>query len=280
MYPIEKMCKVLGVSRSGYYQWSHGSCSNRARQNEFLLREITNIYEQSHCTYGSPRIHKELVLKGYKVSRPRVARIMRYKNIQSKIRKKWIVTTDSNHTAPIAPNLVNRNFTVDGPGQIWVSDLTYIRTNQGWLYLTVILDLFDRKVIGWATSNTMMAQQTSMAALRMALANRVATEDLIFHSDRGIQYACTEFTTLLRRKNIRQSMSRKGDCWDNEVAESFFKTLKVECIYQNKLKTKPETQREVFTYIEIWYNRKRRHSALGYATPLEMELKFKNKLAA
>lgn len=274
------MCKVLKVSKSGYYHWCNRSISKREKENTELLKEIIDIYNQSNSTYGSPRIQEELHRRGYKVSRPKVARLMRNENIQSKIRKKWVVTTDSKHKYPVAPNLLNRVFTVDLPGQVWVSDLTYIKTKQGWVYLTVVIDLFDRKVIGWALSNNMLAVETTIPALKMAIYNRNRSENLIFHSDRGVQYACNDFTELINRKNIVQSMSRKGNCWDNAVAESFFKSLKVESVYRSDFKSKREARREVFKYIEIWYNRKRRHSALGYATPLEMETLFNSKKAA
>ena len=274
------MCKTLKVSKSGYYYWCKRSISKREKENNKLLQEILAIYDRSNGTYGSPRIQEELYHLGYKVSRPRVARIMKKNNIQSKVRKKWIVTTDSKHNNPIAPNLLNRNFTVDSPAQVWVSDLTYLKTKEGWLYLTVVIDLFDRKVIGWALSSTMKATQTSIEALKMALSNRNKSENLIFHSDRGVQYTCSDFTEIITEKNITQSMSRKGNCWDNAVAESFFKTVKTESIYRHNFKSKREARIEVFKYIEIWYNRKRRHSTLNYATPLEIENLFNMKIAA
>jgi len=274
------MCKTLKVSKSGYYYWCKGIISNREKENNKLLQIIRIIYNQSNGTYGSPRIQEELYRLGYKVSRPRIARIMKSNNIQSKVRKKWVVTTNSKHNDPIAPNLLDRSFTVDLPGQIWVSDLTYINTKEGWLYLTVVIDLFDRKVIGWALSNTMQAIQTSIAALKMALSNRDKSENLIFHSDRGVQYTCKDFTRITTKQNITQSMSRKGNCWDNAVAESFFKTIKTESIYRYNFKSKREAKLEVFRYIEIWYNRKRRHSSLNYATPLEIENLFNIKKTA
>jgi len=274
------MCKTLKVSKSGYYHWCKGIISNREKENNKLLQKIRIIYNQSNGTYGSPRIQEELYRLGYKVSRPRIARIMKKNNIQSKVRKEWVVTTNSNHNDPIAPNLLDRSFTVDLPGQVWVSDLTYIKTKEGWLYLTVVIDLFDRKVIGWALSSTMQAIQTSIAALRMALSNRDRSENLIFHSDRGVQYTCSDFTKIITKKNITQSMSRKGNCWDNAVAESFFKTIKTESIYRYDFKSKREAKTEVFRYIEIWYNRKRRHSTLNYATPLEIENLFNMKKVA
>lgn len=274
------MCKVLGVSRSGYYIWRSRLPSKRDQERIELVEIIEEIYADSFETYGSPRIQQEMVHRGFKVSRPRVARIMRAEGIQSKIRKKYKTTTDSKHDLKVAPNLLNRKFEVDSPSKAWVSDLTYINTKEGWLYLTVVIDLYDRKVIGWALSKTMEATQTTIAALTMALSNRNTSKGLIFHSDRGVQYACKDFVKVLDKFDIIQSMSRKGNCWDNAVAESFFKTIKVECIYRSEYSSRHRAKMDVFSYIEMWYNRKRRHSSLGYATPLEMEQFFNNKLAA
>jgi len=277
IFPIEKMCKVLKISNSGYYSWLKRAMSNRELENLDLIKEIKQIYIQSKRTYGSPRIKEELNRRNYNVSRPRVARLMRKENIRSVVKKKYVVTTDSKHKYPIAPNLLKRNFTVQAPGKVWVSDITYIPTKQGWVYLTVVIDLFDRKVIGWALSGTMKTSQTTIPALQMAISNRKMDSSLMFHSDRGIQYACNEFKAILEHYNIIQSMSRKGNCWDNAVAESFFKSLKTESIYRCNFNYKAQAKTEIFEYIEIWYNRKRRHSALGYATPIEMEEFFNNK---
>jgi len=245
-----------------------------------LTKQIKEVHQQSRRIYGSPRITEELKRRNFKVSRSRVARLMKKENIRSKIKKKYVITTDSKHSFRIAPNLLQRNFTVDAPGKVWVSDITYIKTRQGWLYLTVVIDLYDRKVIGWSWSAFMDAYQTTIAALKMALKNRANSSSLIFHSDRGVQYACDEFKQLLKKGNILQSMSRKANCWDNAVAESFFKSLKTECVYHYYFETRLSAAIYLFDYIEIWYNRKRRHSALAYATPLEMENYFYNKLAA
>lgn len=268
------MCKALKISTSGYYAWRNRLPSKRAIENEGLSAEIRTIHEESSQTYGSPRIHEELLRRSMPVSRPRVARLMKKNGIKSIIKKKHKGTTDSDHEHKIAPNLLDRKFSVDAPSKVWVSDLTYIRTNEGWLYLTVVIDLYDRKVIGWALSKTMETEQTTTAALTMALVNREVEEGLIFHSDRGVQYACGAFVKLLEKNKITQSMSRKGNCWDNAVAESFFKTIKVECIYRKEYKTIHHAKSDVFSYIEIWYNRKRRHSSIGYATPIEMEQQF------
>ena len=274
------MCKVLKVSRSGFYAWLNHSPSKLEIANKELIHEIKEIHHRSRGTYGSPRIKEELDRRNFKVSRPRVARLMKKEGIRSKVKRRFVRTTDSKHSFQIAPNLLQRKFKVNSPGMVWVSDITYIKTKQGWLYLTVVIDLFDRRVIGWSLSSSMHADTTTIAAFRMAVKNRKTKSSLIFHSDRGVQYACEQFKQLLNIKNIKQSMSRKGDCWDNAVAESFFKTIKTECTYHYQFESKSQAARYIFEYIEVWYNRKRRHSALNYATPLEMEIFFNNQLAA
>lgn len=272
------MCQVLKVSRSGYYSWQKSVISNRSTENEDLTKRILKVYQDSDKRYGSPRIAKELRRQGIKISRPRAARLMKKAKIWSIVKKKFKVTTDSKHTYPVVENILNRAFNPTNISMAWVSDITYIKTKQGWLYLTIVLDLGDRKVIGWALSTTMKAIDTVMPAWRMAQKNRPITQQLIFHSDRGVQYACSDFKALLdANKFISRSMSRKGNCWDNSVAESFFKTLKTECVYQHKFINKEQAALIVFEFIEIWYNRKRLHSALGYLSPAEFE-KNLNKL--
>ena len=200
---------------------------------------------------------------------------MRAAGLKSKVRKKYQITTDSNHKYPIAKNLLKREFNPDSINKVWVSDITYIRTKQGWLYLTIIMDLFDRQIIGWALSKTMHASKTVIPAWKMAISKRNITSKLIFHSDRGVQYACNEFRKLFKENSlILQSMSRKANCWDNAVAESFFKTLKTELVYHENYNTINEAELSVFEYIEIWYNKQRLHSALGYLTPYEYEMKY------
>lgn len=282
MFPIEKMCKVLGVSRSGYYSWKQRKPSKRAIEEEKLMEQIRLIHKKSRFTYGSPRIHEELKKNYVHVSRRRVARLMKKANIHVKTKKRFKATTDSRHRFPVAPNLLNREFKVDELGKVWVSDITYIRTLEGWLYLTVIIDLCDRKVIGWSISNTLKTSETVIPAWKMAVINRPVNDYLIFHSDRGIQYACTEFVELIRTNPfVMQSMSRKGDCWDNAVAESFFKTLKTEWIYRNKYASKKQARVSVFEYIETWYNTQRSHSSLNYLSPDEFgKLINKQKMAA
>lgn len=257
------MCKVLKISRSSYYSWLKHKPNKWIVDNQELSGHIKRIYEQSKRTYGSPRVTIKLREEGFPVSRARVARLMRKQNLQSIIRKKWTITTDSRHTYPVVENRLNRDFQVTRPGHIWVSDITYIRTFQGWLYLTVVIDLFDRKVIGRSFSRSMKAIHTTIPAWRMAVRNRPVIRNLIFHSDRGVQYACHEFANLLScYKLVERSMSRKGDCWDNAVAESFFKTLKVEHIYHQSFKTFREAELSVFEYIETWYNTNRIHTTL------------------
>jgi putative transposase len=276
------MCQVLRVSISGYYYWLQHPIGLRASKEHQLLAAVKKVYQQSDCRYGSPRIAVDLREQGIPVSRPRVARLMRKHSIRSIIRRKYRVqTTDSNHGYAIAENYLNRDFSATRLAEKWVSDLTYIKTQEGWLYLTAVLDLADRKVVGWALSETMEAEVTSVAAWRMAVRNRPITKSLLFHSDRGVQYACREFKKQLSGKPVLQSMSRKGNCWDNAVAESFFKTLKTELIYHRKFATRKEARLAVFEYIEGWYNRKRRHSALGYQTPCHLEsLYLENTIAA
>lgn len=228
------------------------------------------VYKESKSRYGSPKITKELLGKGWKISRPRVARIMRLEGLRSIICKKYRgVTTDSKHNFPIAENHLKRDFHASSPGHKWVSDITYIPTSQGWMYLTIIMDLYDRKIIGWSLSTTMTTQDTIMIAWRMAILNRPINQTLIFHSDRGVQYASNVFSERLKNQSIIQSMSRKGNCWDNAVAENFFKILKSELVKHATFPSVHQAKIDLFEFIEIWYNRKRIHSSLGYKTPEE-----------
>jgi transposase InsO family protein len=248
--------------------------------NDELSYRIKKIYELSKKTYGSPRVTLALLEEGIQVSRPKVARLMKKQNMQSIIRKKWVITTDSRHKYPVVENRLNRDFNVIRSAQVWVSDITYIKTSQGWLYLTVIIDLYDRKVIGWAFSKSLKAIFTTIPAWKMAIRNRPITQVLIFHSDRGVQYACNEFKNLISSyKHVQRSMSRKGDCWDNAVAESFFKTLKVEHVYQKNYKTFKEAELSVFEYIEAWYNVNRIHTTIRTSIKNKKEILI-NQLVA
>ena len=271
------MAKLLGVSRSGYYAWEGRTPSRHAEEDRKLAELIGGVFKNHHGRYGSPRVWAELKEKGWQVSRKRVERLMRERNLAARRRSKWVKTTDANHALPVAENILARDFTARFPGEKWVSDITYLPTDSGWLYLTVVLDLWDRKVVGWSVAEDLAAQHVCRA-LEMAAANRPPREGLIFHSDRGVQYCSQGFRETLYGlcPTARQSMSRKGNCWDNACAESFFKTLKTELADLKRRCAKKHVRTAVFEYIEIYYNRLRRHSALGYAIPIALT----NKIAA
>lgn len=241
---------------------------------------IKKEFDASYATYGSTRITEQLKRKHYKISRRRVAKIMRENGWVSKYKKKFKITTDSDHGYPVCRNLLDRDFMPDNLNQAWVSDITYIKTKKGWLYLTTIMDLYDRQIIGWSLSTRLYTRQTVIPAWRMAIGKRKITQSMLFHSDRGIQYASRAFRNVLMKSSsfITQSMSRKGNCWDNAVAESFFKTLKTELVYGNKFESIEEAKSRIFEWIEVWYNKKRLHSSLGYKTPYEVEKEFNRKI--
>ncbi len=263
---------MLQVSNSGYYKWVKRPLSRRAMENEVLTVKIREVYQESRGVYGSPRITRHLGNNGIQVSQPRVARLMKKIGLKSITRKKYrVCTTDSSHGYRICKNHLDRDFSAAETGRKWVSDMTYIATRQGWLYLTTVMDLADRKIIGWSLSDGMKADQTVIPAFKMAMANRKAKGTLLFHSDRGVQYACDEFKALLKKYPVLQSMSRKGNCWDNAPMESFFKSIKSEWIYHHEYLDRRQASLAVFEYIESWYNRKRLHSALGYLTPAQYE---------
>lgn len=281
IFPIEKMCQVLGVSSSGYYRWKCKTISTRVHKMNLIKEKIVSIYFEYKQRYGSPRMTIELQSLGYEISRITVAKYMKQMGLRSKLSKKFKITTDSKHNYLTVENVLNRQFTPKSPSKVWVSDITYIHTKEGFLYLTTIIDLYDRKIIGWSLSNTMSTQDTILSAWRMATRNRTVEAGLIFHSDRGVQYANNKFANVLNSyKKITRSMSRKGNCWDNAVAESFFKSLKTELIYGNKLISKDQMKLEIFEYIEIWYNKKRRHSALNYKNIDEFNNQFNYKNVA
>jgi putative transposase len=269
------MCRVLSVSRSGYYRWRNRPKSQRAIENRRLQAHIRAIFNRHKGRCGSPKITDELNDMGLPVSKNRVARRMKAMGLRSIYRRKYRTTTDSKHSHPVADNLLQRNFTTDGPDKVWVSDITYIATTRGWLYLTVFIDLFSRTVVGWALSSSLSAEMV-LTALSRAVRNRRPSSGLIIHSDRGVQYACSDFRKVLKKHKYVQSMSRKGDCWDNAVAESFFGIIKSELIHQESFKGPQDTLRAIFEYIEIYYNRKRKHSTLGYKTPAQFEQAMKS----
>ena len=272
-FPVSLMCRTLGVGSSGFYAWLKRPESPRCQKNRRLLTEIKAVYQKSRKTYGSPRIHAELNASGHACSRYRVARLMRQHGIVSKHKRKFKATTNSVHSYPVAENQLERQFDVSKSNQCWVSDITYIPTREGWLFLAVTLDLYHRKVIGWAMGRW-ITRQLVIDALNMAIKNGSLESGLLHHSDRGVQYASNEFRGLLKAHTIRCSMSRKGNCWDNAVAESFFHTLKVELIQGKIYDNRQEAKTDIFDYIEVFYNRQRRHSYLGYLSPDEYEKKF------
>ncbi len=267
------MCEVLEVSRSGFYAWRSRSESQRSKHHRELVDEIRRIHSNRNMKcYGSPRVYKELVARGKRCSENTVASLMRRHGLAARTRRKFKATTNSEHSHPLAKNLLNREFEQDAPNRVWLADITSIWTLEGWLYLAVVLDSHSRKIVGWSMSHRM---QTSLVidALRMALGRRpLKDSELMHHSDRGSQYASQAYRDLLRERNITCSMSRKGNCWDNAMMESFFATLKKERIHHETYATRDEARESVFEYIEMFYNTKRRHSALGYMSPEEYEL--------
>ena len=264
------MCEALEVSRSGYYASIGRKPSKRAQENAELVAEIRDIHRSSRSTYGSPRVHFELQARDFQVGRHRVARLMRENAITARFKRPFRRTTDSAHSLSVAENHLERNFTVDGPDKAWVTDITYLWTQQGWLYLAVVIDLFSRRVIGWSMAEHLRTELV-LRALSMALGQRAPGPDLTHHSDRGCQYASQAYREVLTAHGIRCSMSRKGDCWDNAVAESFFGTLKTELVHRTRWLTRLAARTAVFEYIEVFYNRQRRHSYLGYLSPVEYE---------
>jgi len=267
---VGKMAGLLAVSRAGYYAWKKREKSGRAGSDEELVKRIKKIQKRVKYRYGSPRMTKALAGEGHHVGHNRVARLMREHDLGRRPRKRYRSTTKSDHTRPVAENVLNRQFNVAGANQVWSSDITYIATAEGWLYLCVVIDLYSRKVIGWAMGRTMQAALV-VKALMMAIMRRGGPAGVIFHSDRGSQYASEELRGVLQRHGLEQSMSRKGNCWDNAPSESFFATLKTELCGDRAFATRSEAQAEIFEYIEIFYNRERLHSTLGYLAPAEFE---------
>lgn len=269
-YPIQVSCRVLGATRAGYYRWLKGSDSKQSIRRDAVLEEIRSIHDGSRGTYGSPRVRRELKKKGTHINHKTVETIMQKHGIRAKRRKKFKVTTDSKHNLPIAENLLQRQFHVDEPNQAWVSDITYVSTAEGWLYLATFIDLYSRKVLGWSMSARINTDLV-LDAFRMALSKRGTKVTPLVHSDRGSQYASDAFRAELEFRGCLQSMSRKGNCWDNAVAESFFGTLKTEMVHHEKFRTRQEAKQKIFEYIEVFYNRQRLHSTLNYVSPEEFE---------
>lgn len=271
-FPLRLMCEQLAVSAAGYYAWRKRPRSAHAIADERLLLNVRVAFRRSRGRYGSPRVHQELRGQGIRVAKKRVARLMHQDGLVARRRKRGVRTTDSTHTHPIAPNRLERRFDVNGVAlnRVWVSDITYVPTDEGFLFLAVVLDLASRRVVGWSMQETLQAD-LALAALRMAIERRGPAPELLHHSDRGTQYACGDFQRLLVAHGMQASMSKKGDCWDNAVAESFFSTLELELIDDAQWRTRDEARRAVFEFIETWYNLERRHSTLGYRSPATYE---------
>ncbi len=269
-FRIQPMCRVLQVSRSGYYEYLRRPPSAHSIEDDNLRPQIKAAFKKGRKNYGTRRIKDELNKTETTVSRRRIGRLMQEEALVVQTKQKFKVTTDSNHDKPIAPNLLERKFTVAAPDTVYVGDITYIPTREGWLYLAVVIDLFSRAVVGWAMSSRMKTDLINDAML-MSLWKRNPAKGLMFHSDRGSQYASDSYRKILNTHGIKASMSRKGNCWDNAVAESFFHTLKIELVHHRDYETREEARAEIFEYIEVFYNRQRSHSALGYEAPLVYE---------
>lgn len=271
-FPVEMMCRVLGVTRSGFYAWRKRPRPARDKRDSQLAVKVAAVHQRSRRTYGSPRVHRELRAQGERVGKKRIERLMRQSGLQARRKRRFKRTTDSNHKGPIAPNLLARQFTVSEPNRAWVTDVTAISTGEGWLFVAPMLDLYSRRVVGWAggvNNDTTLA----LAALRRALKSRRPPAGLLHHSDRGSPYASDDYRAVLRAHKMRRSMSRKGDCWDNAVAESFFATLRAELVDHEHFETRDQALSAIGDYIDNFYNVERRHSHLGYLNPLEFELR-------
>ena len=269
-YPVVLMCKVLLVSRSGYYRWAKGFKSPRKLEYERLRPVVKEIHSQSKESYGARRVAEELTALGEPCGRTKAASLMKDAGVEAKQKKRFKVTTNSDHKLPVAPNLLNRDFKAIEADRVYVGDITYIWTREGWLYLAIVLDLYSRKIVGWSLSNRMKTSLVS-DALKMAIWRRKPGKDIIFHSDRGSQYCSRKFQKLLKSHKMKSSMSKKGDCWDNAVAESFFGSMKTERVNEMNYQTREEARRDIVDYIEMFYNSKRRHSYLGYLSPKDFE---------
>ena len=278
-FPVVAMCRVLGVSRSGFYAWIDRGAGKPSDADRWMVAKIKEIHAQSRKTYGSPRVTKAL-RENEKITcnHKRVERLMRIHEIRAVHRRRYRATTDSKHGRPVAANILNRNFEIEAVDRVWLADVTCIRTYQGWLYLAAVQDLYSRRIVGWALESH-MREELVLQALEMALHDRRPGVGLLHHSDRGSQYAADGYQATLNRFGITCSMSRKGDCWDNAVMESFFHTLKVECVYQNRYHTFAEARRDIFWYIEGFYNTTRMHSALGYMSPVAYEAEHVRQVA-
>ena len=269
-WPIQVICHVLQVSTSGYYAWKSRGESKQAKRRRKIGKLIQIVFAESRQTYGSPRVQRELVDRGYACSVNFVAKLMRSLDIRVKSRRKFTVTTDSRHSLPVAENLLGRQFRPQGPNQVWLSDITYVPTGEGWLYLATVEDLYSRRIVGWEMSSK-IDRHLVASALQRAIARRDPASGLMVHSDRGSQYCSDDYQRLLAQHQIRCSMSGKGNCWDNAPMESFYRTLKVECTHRQDYANRGEARRNIAEFIEVFYNRRRRHSTIGYVSPAQYE---------
>ncbi|MCL6625068.1 MAG: IS3 family transposase [Alicyclobacillus shizuokensis] len=275
-FRVQKMCDVLGVSRSGYYTWLRRPVSGRAKRRRQLTRRIYQIFVRTRRLYGSPKITQLLRREGVRVGQKTVARIMREHGLRSRVVRKYKATTDSNHAYPVHDNRLNQSFEAERPNQIWMADITYVPTEEGWLYVASIMDLFTRKIVGWH-ADSRMTKALVIKALEQAVCRERPKGPVLHHSDRGSQYASHDYQQKLREYGMIPSMSRRGNCYDNACMESFHSVLKRELVYQEKFKTRDEAKRRIWEYIEVWYNRQRIHSSLGYMTPMEFEKAYNQK---
>ncbi len=273
LFAVAFMCRALEVAPSGYYAWLESLPSKKSVRDGVLLVHVRAAFTASRRRYGSPRVHAELRAAGHRVGRKRVARLMRQDGLRARHRRRFVHTTQSRHKFPIARNVVAREFEVSAPNQVWVSDLTYLRTQTGFVYMAVVLDLFARRVVGWAVSRNLDAG-IAVKALQRALALRPAPAGMVHHSDRGVHYACTDYRALLASRGITPSMSRKGDCWDNAVAESFFSSFGYELEFEANWRDEHDVERDAAEYIDGFYNPRRRHSHNSYLSPIDFEHQF------
>jgi putative transposase len=269
-YPVQVMCRVLMVSDSGYYDWRDRPPSDRRQQHQRIAQAAARAYFESHRIYGYRKVHQDLQAEGVPCGEDIVRQVMHENGLRSRIKRKFVITTNSDHSEPIADNILNRDFSAERPNEKWVADLTYIATAEGWLYLAAVMDLFSRRIVGWSMSENIDAALAG-SALKMAIEQRGPEAGLMHHSDRGVQYASGDYQNILKEGQIVCSMSRKGNCWDNAVMENFFGSLKCEWVEDQVFATRQAAKESLFNYIEVFYNRQRRHASLGYVSPVAYE---------
>lgn len=273
-FPVKRLCRLMNISRSAYYAWLDRSPTSTEKEDQALTEMIVKAFKKSRATYGTRRLKRELFKQDRITSRRRIGRLMREAELACKTRRKFKATTNSRHDFPLAENRLDREFKVNNPNQVYTGDITYIPTQVGWLYLAVVIDLYSRQIVGWSMAEHMRTKLVN-DALRMAIWKRKPAKGLLWHTDRGSQYASDSHRELLKQYGICQSMSRKGNCWDNAVSESFFHTLKTELIHHQTFRSREEAKQAIFEYIEVFYNRERLHSANGYMSPVDYELQLK-----